>query len=555
MPDRKLLEELRQAIWSVDFDAGVAHLNKSAWHSFVGESDESSLETKWMAAELFDYAGQYAYAREILSESGPKSIADLIDALHTRDPRRYVEGSDRHAYKQYSLVAIQWGFTFYRMHQYHKAKEIWDRARDFVETSLTSKDYPCHGTLSRMFYGIGLIHRQRYEYSEARKMFSESIDHARRDAERHESAENAKGTALLEYRIAKCLGLGLGWVCYTSGALDLARPLIDTARMLVANKKVEMIKAYVDVVRAELQISEHGNGLPQLTQAIETLNNAYDIFTCHPAYRARTAHELALANLRLSMLSAEPDKTQYCETARSYIEEVKKYAKGNKDGKEDKRWNANALIAETRLCRIQGKWQEAKQSAGDALLMSRDDRFARIEVLIELGQAWMGSARENQDGEQSAEDYHLALDYFEKALSEAYENPKTQAVCHLHMARCYLGLRANNKSSWHVEKWRSLRTGVKNAFVYRLGEAVEDELARLKLPFCIECPTVASAMPDVGKEESRFRGWVTEAALNLIGPDGTTDDAIKLIKKNGKPIRKATFFFWRKRAGLTGAKK
>ena len=175
MRDGKLLEDLRQALESVDLDGGVANLNKSLWQRLIGKTDDSSLETQWMAAELFDYAGQYVEAQEILSACGPNSRENLADALRARYPRRCVEGAYWQSYKQHCLVAIQWGFTFYRRHQYDKAKEIWTLCRDFVEKCLNSQDDPCHGTLSRLYYGIGLIHRQRFEYSEARKMFTESI--------------------------------------------------------------------------------------------------------------------------------------------------------------------------------------------------------------------------------------------------------------------------------------------------------------------------------------------------------------------------------------------
>jgi tetratricopeptide (TPR) repeat protein len=532
----------------------VAQLNKSGWRNLIGATDDSSLETKWMAAELFDYAGQYIDAKKILSESGPQAIENLTEALHSRDPRQCIEGAYRHRYKQHSLIAIQWGFTFYRMNEYRQAKEVWDVSREFVEKWLNSKDYPCHGTLSRLLYGMGLVHRQRYEYGEARRMFRESIDHAQLDFQWHMSAKSAKGTLLLEYRIAKCLGLGLGWVCYTEGSLDLAAILINQSRVLLANKNVKMIKAYVDIVQAEVQISEKGDQRSQLDEAIDTLHKAYDLLACHPAYRARTAHELALAHIRLSMLCLGPEKTRQLEKAKELIEEVKKFSKRDPERKkEDERWGANSLIAEARLYRMLGKYQVAKRAAEDALAKSKNDRFARIDALIELGQALMGSASEDQDDGKASEDYRSALDHFEKALTDASENPKSQAVCHLHIARCHLGLHAGNRALEHVEKWRALSPRVTNAFVRRLAKVVDDEVAKFKLPFTINWPVNVSEMPDVGDEEKRLHGWVTEVAESLAGP-GKTKDAFKLVKRSGKVISRATFFNWREEAGLSNGK-
>ena len=418
-----------------------------------------------------------------------------------------------------------------------------------MERCLNSDNYPCHGTLSRVFYGIGLIYRQRYEYSKARAMFRRSIDHSRQVAQSSKSTGAGKGKALLEYRIAKCLGLGLGWVCYTDGSLDLAATLINEARMLLADKKAAMIKAYVDVVQAQVLVSESGDQLHCLTQAIETLKEAYGIFKCHPAYRARAAYELALTSLRLSALTPEPERDTHCQNARGYINEVIEYAKRNQDREEDKRWTANALIAESRLYRALGRFPDAMKSAREVLGRSKDDRFVRIDALIELGQALMGSARDKQDDEQAGKDYRSALGCFEEALIEACENPKGQAVCHLHSARCYLRLRDGHMALEHVDKWRALRARVTNAFVHHLAKEVERELEEFKLPFTISWPRNASEIPDVGDEETRLRGWITEVALNLTG--GTTDNAVKLIKKSKKQISKATFFGWRKSAGLS----
>jgi hypothetical protein len=509
-----LLEKLRQALWSADFDGGVDTLNHFHWQTLIEKAGDCSIETKWMAAELFDYAGQYVDANEVLGKSGLGSAAVLAEALYASGRRKSVQVVGRHTCKQHSLLAVQWGFTFYRRHEYGKAKEIWHLARRFVEERLKADDYPCHGTLSRVFYGLGLVHRQLHEYIEARRMFRESVDHARQDAEWHKSADGGKGKALLEYRIAKCLGLGLGWVCYTDGSFDLARRLVNLARMLLVAKKAAMIKAYVDVVQAEIEMSEYGDQLPYLAQAIARLKKAYYVFTCHPAYRARTAHQLALASLRLSTLCPKPDKGQHLSEAKSYIEEVKKYGEGHRD----RRWLANALIAESRLCRVLQKYEAAQRIAGLVLDQSEDDRFARIDALIELGQALIGSARERKDYAEAAKDYILALGYVEKAVTESCENPKIHAVCNLHLARCYLGLHLRSAAVNHVEKWRALSPRVKNAFVRRLGKEVGDELARYKPTLDVEWPTAPSKTPDVAKEEGWVRGWVTEVARNLTPP-------------------------------------
>ena len=341
-------------------------------------------------------------------------------------------------------------------------------------------------------------------------MFRQSIDCARQDAEWHKSSDGGKGKALLEYRIAKCLALGLGWVCYTDGSLDLAARLIDLARVLLTDKKAKMIRAYVDVVWAEVQMSEYGDQARHLCQAIETLKKAYNVFTSHPAYKARTAHILALAALRLSMLCVAPESGRHCREATRYIEEVKKYG----ERKKDRRWLANALIAESRLYRILRKYEAAQRAANLALGKSEGDPFVRIDALIELGEALLGTAGER--GEQEDKKYRSALECFENVLRVSYENPKMHAVCHLHLARCYLKLHRGDMAVVHFKKWQNLTPRVRNAFVQHFGKEMEKDLECLNLPPRVELPSEASRLPDVAKEETWLRDWIrgTERALN-----------------------------------------
>ena len=61
MPDTRLLERIRQTLWSADFDGGISELKNHQWEALIEKVDDVSEETKWMVAELFDYAGRYAH--------------------------------------------------------------------------------------------------------------------------------------------------------------------------------------------------------------------------------------------------------------------------------------------------------------------------------------------------------------------------------------------------------------------------------------------------------------------------------------------------------------
>lgn len=200
--------------------------------------DLDLLRYRCLAAEVFDHAGQYALARRVIRPIGLKSQVALAETKH-------IPQTDRSLWKQRAWAALQLGFADYYRRQEDTKTALKDALSLFQLAENTfqqvqSDAYPCLGSQSRIKYMIGLVHRQRHEYLEAKKYFAEAIDLASRRLERSE-----KSRPFYEFAIARSLALGLGWVHYTEGSLSTARPLIISARGLLANKNELFLSEYI----------------------------------------------------------------------------------------------------------------------------------------------------------------------------------------------------------------------------------------------------------------------------------------------------------------------
>ncbi len=511
----QLLTSLKRALAVVDFDGGLRALDNIRWQELIPRTDTVSLENKWIAAEMYDYAGRYDEARHIIWRDAENLAGALDKRLAQRDSGTWMDDNDRHELKVKVSVVLQWGFTYYRQHReidYARASELWTLCRDVVFRLLRTKNYPCHGTLARLHYATGLVPRQRHQYSEAKAAFADSIDSSWCDMAPRSQSE----TALAKYRLAKALAIGLGWICYTEGSLKMARPLIAVARALLAeNDKEAIIKAYVDVIDAAARISAHGDDLDQVEKALETLHTSYRVFDerKHLAYRGRATNELALAYLRRSWLdSGRRDRD--LQDAWDYAEKLKESSKGNKG-----RWYCNALIVQSRIHRYRKNHAGARDAAQDAL-DNAPDKFSRIDAHIALGEAQTGLA------DDKLGDCKDAVQNFHAAIQEGGENPKVLSVCRLHLARAYARMNRLADADDNLDKWRSVRAQAENAFVHGLARDVEREVEELKDDFTLR---LKLENLDPTECEDNLHLWLIKWARCKAGPEATEDEVARIL--------------------------
>jgi tetratricopeptide (TPR) repeat protein len=511
---RKILGQLETAHENLHFRRIVQILLASGkeridWDRIEKSGDELiRLKIYSMSAEIYDYAGEYAQAREAVEADARKSLLIL------QEPSAE-SLKNRKLLKQRVWILIHWALTFYRAHHYRKAKELLFLCDETLKTHLITEDDKCAWTQSRIYYCLGLVQRQTYDYKAARHWFTKSIELAWESFEL--KTANLVSTDVIYQRVrrltsfyvAKSLALGLAWTYYTEGSLEISSSLVRTARFLLAGTNESVILNYIKILSASILASQ---GRRQ--EAIETLMKAHkELNGCnHHAYRIRAANELAVAYVHEFARDANPENRLKAVT---YIEEVKQFS--------DVRWMANALVTESRLLRALKDFKGAEKAAAEAFKVGGDQRFVKIDALIACGEARL----ELDKIKEACKD-------FQTAQREGLDNPKVQAVCHLHLARAYLQKGDYSLARRHQAEATRHLNNVDNAFVAHLAETVEGMLekaagADFYIPFSI-------SELHRREVERKLRGFLTKWAKHKAG--GETEPWKML------GISKQTFYTW-----------
>jgi tetratricopeptide (TPR) repeat protein len=520
---RRVLEQLTDVIHTFDMGSGPYFLTGEAesavdWLKNRDVDELTRLKICCMYAEIFDYAGQYQSAREVIEADGRRSESILRNGLPESEEERLL-------LKQRVWVVIHWAMTFYRAHHYERARQLFLLCKEALEKRVVTEADPSAWTLSRIYYSLGLVQRQVYDYSSAREWFGKSIEEAQRSFKHR--TDNLEVTnpiyqntrRLTDFYVSKSLALGLAWTYYTEGQLLLASALVVTARYLLASTNEDVIRRYVEVVCGSIMAAQ-GNR----PEAIKIFKEAYDTFDEHEAYRIRAANELAVVYVHeftRFLKSGDLRKSRECEIeARRYIKEVKDFAISH----SDIRWECNALIAESRLLRALGEYRAAEEVATEALDTGGQQRFIRIDACIARGEARL-----------NLEEFDEACEDFNRARADSLDNPKVQAVCHLHLCRAYIGKDDNRRALQHRDEAARNLKHVDNKFVLDLEREVAGMMEKttggdFRIRF-------SESTLEPRKLEKEFRAFLARWAEHQAG---TNTDPWKLLG-----VSKQTFYTWR----------
>ena len=483
------------------------------WERIRAGDEVTRLKIYAMSAEIYDYAGQYPKAREFIETDGRLSET-ILRNISGEKPE------DRKLLKQRVWILIHWALTFYRAHHYKRARELLLFCDETLKKLVITSPAPCAWTQSRIYYCLGLVERQDYDYKKARHWFTKSIEMAgtsfelktRNVISTDPIYERAK--RLTNFYVAKSLALGLAWTYYTEGSLELASSLVNTARLLLSATNEVVIRNYIEILSGSILAAQ---GRRQ--EAIKSVKAAYDMLGKHDAYRIRAAHELALAYVH--EYTREPSLENH-QKAEHYINEVKKFS--------DIRWMCNALVTESRLLRATGNFQGAEETAREAFNLGSDQRFVKIDSLIARGEARL----ELNKVDEACQD-------FMTAQSEGLDNRKVQAVCHLHLTRAYLqkgdhslALRHHAEATRHVGH-------VDNAFVRQLAQTVDRMIERATgADFYIPFSTLEL---DPWEMEQKLRAFFTKWAKHK----SAENEPWKVLR-----VSKQTFYNWKSDSGTAG---
>ncbi len=506
-----------------------------ALHEAKDEFERLSLTC--MIVDVLDYGGKYDKASELIEDCAKKAQKHLSAFLNDRIPATFQLQEDIvRQYKQECWAVMHLGMSLYRKYQYDKALRLFEEAKRFLE-DLHNKGWVYKGSLSRAWYCIGLCYRQTHRNSEAKHAFAKAVEYGWYGMMAR--AGQKRPLAPYDYNIAKCFGLGIGWIKYSEASLAEAQADLIAARRLLLWKRVRFIEDYVRAIYACVLMAANQDG-KTIEEAIRLLKKSYDSLTLadrpghdpteeHTPYAMRAANDLARAYYYRAL--AEPpgsSREKHFEEAGDFLRRVKLWAFQAKDW----RTYCQALINQSRMCREKGNRKEALSLAREALKYGGNSEFSRIDCLIAKGEAEFSLGRGH---------YPAAVGAFTQALQFGKTNPKVFAVCHLHLVEVNLAACNPLLAIEHYRAWEQTGLTTESGFVRRLRERVSEQISILGSPFLIKHEDT-----DLTAREhlNRLRGWLTDVAIGR-SQHGRYADAAELLG-----IGIGAFVNWRKAAGL-----
>jgi len=238
------ISKLQNAVLSVDFGLARQLLDDAGWEIPLLPDDASSLRAACIASEVADYFGDYKRAKSVLTpyiEACDKAFQNVGSRSKLQD----ASDQNTRLLKQKVWAVLHRGFTYYREGRFGDAMGDFSRCREFVQEQLVdNKKNPCFGTLARISYAMGLVHRQCYRYEDAKREFTQCISLSWQHLE-HVALSPDQSTdfrPITAFHVAKALALGLSWIRATEGHPRSAKPLIEAARVMLATTKADICR-------------------------------------------------------------------------------------------------------------------------------------------------------------------------------------------------------------------------------------------------------------------------------------------------------------------------
>ena len=214
-----LLTKLEAGIEGVNFDTASAALQEYNLESLRLQATDIDLQIRSHAATIYDYFGQNEKASAMVEGLGEDCYHALKDLLRTTSEFRAspIFREMRRSYKLQVIAVLQRGYVYYRRSDYAnylKALDHWKLCLEALTTCIRSTDYPCHGSIGRVSYAIGLAYRQLGPpfYLEAKRFFSNAIDHAWLDVGRKRESWTERCFVGIPSRKMFSVGPGVGLV-------------------------------------------------------------------------------------------------------------------------------------------------------------------------------------------------------------------------------------------------------------------------------------------------------------------------------------------------------
>ena len=275
---------------------------------------EERLRANYVVAEVFDYFGEYAEARDCLKDTAHQQL-DAIKKCTDNG----ATGLNRNLFKRQVWLSIAHAMTLYRsdrsddFEECLKVLDICQAAVDAVDPGV--KEY--FGTRARLAHTRARVSRQLHMHDDARRGFNDAMVFARkRFVQKTHWAEQSKlssppfGTSdderkmfeqqrlLCHWTIGRCLAPGLGFVDYTTGRLSSADTLLSAGYSLLRGTGDVIQRAYATLLMGAVGRARAGNDINDLQNSIVLLDDGAKVLKQHTKLTLRASYERALAVLQ-----------------------------------------------------------------------------------------------------------------------------------------------------------------------------------------------------------------------------------------------------------------
>jgi CRISPR/Cas system-associated endoribonuclease Cas2 len=498
--------------------------------SLAENGDLQAVTALSMSAELLDYVGKLSEAK--LRLHAVEKIAEklLRSIVEERVPVNTGHLSRQHL-KRWVWVLMQAANSHYRTMKLDRASILLDLCEKTISSVVqTIPEYPCYGTLCRLNYLIGLIHREGFDYSSAKERFLKSIEFAWHSL--NQKRLNQKGafqpTFWTDLAIARALGLGLGFVYHAEGQADLALSLLLSAKNLLVRLEERIISTYVDLIYHEARRSAYGDDPAVVEESITGLRKCREVFIeiGHNLYRARADYSLALAFSQRARHDETTPLTrsgeEYLKLAAYHASELAEYGIRN----DDSRAEINAKLCQSRIERKQNSFLVAERLASEVIAATDTHPRLRVTALIARAEAL---ARQQK--------IDSAIADFREASERCGSNLRTRAICLLRLADIYATIKQTGSAAECLEQWGKISPIISNAYLRRLErtaivsmEASDDFVIR-----------ITDQHLNPADLEERLRKFLVRWAYTRAGRDVGDEQAADKLG-----ISRQTFIKWKK---------
>jgi tetratricopeptide (TPR) repeat protein/DNA-binding protein Fis len=483
----------------------------NALHLFLQEHQDRHNSSFWKALTLiYELNDIFHFDSAINNDAlnqGKLLYKDFRLQVDDWEPDETRSKEEKELAKRQVLYCTCYANELKRHGKVEAAREVLEWLLNFTELKLhDEKAFRSFGTQAWITYYLGAVYRILEKHNLAEGMYTQTLELLYKRG-KYEQREDER--LFMIRRQAMAIGLGLGWVSASRGALQRSQNALTTARSLLTGIKDPIVPYYVDLLYGITMRCKAGRNQEKLREAVDILVAARKSFETHKQHRFVPAASWELSQA-YNLLEEFEEADKCLKKVADYAEELR-----------HPKWLINVHIQRSRVARNQKDYNAALSHAQRALneAMTCKSVLPITTAYITLGEAKFESLKAqggNPNYETARADFENALELITRSQDNEEKsyypsNPKIVAVCELRIAQCFARDTDEIKARLHFTRWEILRPIVEHEFVREMGEQVKREIEELSMNFTISARN--SNEWDYVANVTRLRNWLLNQAL------------------------------------------